>query len=241
MSTPQNCRQCGEPFEPADRYAYECPSCLIAEDQRRFEERREENRKTAREKLAEILPPRMLQTDRNDPRFNAKLWAAVKDWKPTVDRPWLGLIGPTGKCKSRIAHEILADAVLGAAEVKNPRRLTPAVVANFGHKITWSFASIAATKYADMVRRPIDDDALAVKDNAEASRWLVMDDMGKSTHTKAVSSALFGLFDHRGAYILPTIWTANSRPESFLADMDKDIADPLRGRLLEFSTLVEIR
>lgn len=241
MSTTQNCRQCGEPFEAPDRYTYECAPCLMAEDQRRFEERQEENRKTAGEKLARVIPPLMEETDRNDPRFNAKLWAAVKDWKPAKGKPWLGLIGPTGRCKSRIAHEILVDAVFAAAEVKNPGRLTPAAVANFGHKITWSFASIAATKYADMVRRPIDDDAIAVKDNAESCRWLVMDDMGKCTHTEAVSKALFGLFDHRSAYILPTIWTANSRPESFLADMDKDIADPLRGRLLEFSTIIEIR
>lgn len=233
------CRNCGSQFQAADRYDLLCGPCVELEARERFERNRERNRESASEKLREIVSPRMQATNRADPRFNVKAWDAVKGWRPTLETPWLGLIGPTGKCKSRIAHEILAGAVIAAAENGDVRRQSPAID-RLGI-FRWSIASISATSFADLVRRPQDDAAAAMLDTVKACRWLVLDDLGKSTHTPAVSSALFGLLDHRQSYALPTIWTANNRPEIFLADMKPDLADPLRGRLLEFSTIFELR
>ena len=223
---------------------WQCEACEEAARKAREEKDRALHKQEAERFLSGFLPPRMALTDREDPRFNAKLWAMVKDWQPTDEKPWLGLLGPTGKCKTRVAYERIVDAVtsyeeMGRYGIWRDRR-------GFDRGREWLVAAIPAVEFADAVRNQYGKgdekkEASALLHQAKHTRWLLLDDVGKSTHTPAVAAALFGLIDHRHAANLPTIWTANSRPEQFLANMPRDIGEPLRGRLIECSTILELK
>jgi DNA replication protein DnaC len=136
--------------------------------------------------------------------------------------------------------------VLATAEKEKAGPLDPAQNSGFGG-ISFSVAVIRAVDYAEAIRTQFSSDsevseaAYSVMKKAKTVRWLLLDDLGKSTHTPAVASALFALIDHRHNENLVTIWTANSKPAEFLANIPSDLADPLRGRLLECSTTFQLK
>jgi hypothetical protein len=254
MITKEDTCHCGASFtwdEPEKSDAWSsvdrpwcCPACTEAHRREREEKERANHKEQAERFLSKFLPSRMALTDRQDPRFNAKLWASVEKWQPTDEKPWLGLIGPTGKCKTRVAYERIVNAVLsfeqtGAYRIWCDRK-------GYDRGREWLVTAVPAVDFADAVRNQFGkgDEAKAAKDlliEAKRTRWLLLDDLGKCTHTPAVAASLFGLIDHRHAENLPTIWTANSRPDQFLANMPPDVSAPLRGRLLECSVIFELK
>ncbi|QJE97999.1 hypothetical protein [Luteolibacter luteus] len=254
MTTKEDTCDCGATFtweepekqdswNPVDR-PWHCPACIEADRIERERKARADHKEHAERFLSGFLPSRMAQTDRQDPRFNAKLWGNVEKWNPTDEKPWLGLIGPTGKCKTRVAYERIVDAILtfdqsGAYRIWMDRK-------GYDRGREWLVSAVSAVDYADAVRNQFGkgDEAKEAKDLLRLARrtgWLLLDDLGKCTHTPAVAAALFGLLDHRHAENLVTIWTANSRPDQFLANMPADVGAPLRGRLLECSTIFELK
>jgi DNA replication protein DnaC len=73
------------------------------------------------------------------------------------------------------------------------------------------------------------------------SSLLLLDDFGKAKNTPAFSAFLFEVIDHRHAHNLPTIWTANSRPDELVSGMTPDMGPPLSGRLTECSRIITIK
>lgn len=248
--------ECGAPYEFENDSSWSlnwdpeaCPSCAEKKEKEEAIKQEEAFRQSYRDAALScanrLMPSRMAETSEDHEDFNAKLWAAVKPWNPTSEKPWLGLIGPTGKCKTRCAYLRIESALLDH-EAKSGFRILKGEFRP-GTVPQWMVYSVSATAFANAVRNQFSDD----KDLAKQSReiiaksheawWLILDDLGKCTHSPAVASGFFGLLDERHNRNAVTIWTANSTPQEFLANIPRDIADPLRGRLLECSEIIVVK
>lgn len=203
---------------------------------------RQEKEAAAREAAVdEITPERLRLTDTNDKRFNADLWSKVKPWQPTSDKPWLGLIGQPGECKSRIAF-------LKLREMTRP------------HGRGFSCDLISGVEFGNLVMRQFDR-TKATTNTSTGGEWrtkettvgamaarelkclrevpfLIFDELGKARPTPGTVSELFALIDHRHSHNLVTIWTSNSEPEAFCASWPDEFAGPAAGRILESSTII---
>jgi len=226
---PRECLSCSTQFQPADCYQYECESC---ETQRKANEERrklEKNQTAIREQIEAATPHRFTLTDVAHAQFNAKAWARIQTWRPTAEKPWLGLVGATGTCKTRMAR--LAGGEWLLRKTTSGRIPTFEFVTSFeiSEKIMAQFNETGSDK----------GDARGFLDRLRRVDLLLIDDLGKGRLTPAPAAELFALVDHRHAHNLITIWTANSTPEEIIANMNKDVSEdmkaPLAGRLNECS------
>lgn len=216
---PDHCSRCSERIE-AERQASERLQ-RIAKISR-----------NARESAHHATPAIFRTTVTSHPKFNDRGWHKARDWRPSAEKPWLGLIGETGTCKSRIAYMLAAGEIelMATAMEREP-----------------SFQFVAAYEISDMVGRLVAQ-SFETKDEARSdlarlrnARLLLIDDLGKGRMTPAVSAELFALIDHRYCHALPTIWTANSTPEQIAANLSEDIAGPFAGRLNDSSRILRFK
>lgn len=190
-------------------------------------------RRQTEDMLNSQAPARFRTTDTEHPSFNRELWERVKRWRPTADIPWLGLVGESGTCKTRIAYLLLWDIVMES--------IRP-VESWCGAFRPMSFYTATAYELSEAVRsqytRTESGDSREHLESMRNAGILLLDDFGKAKHTTAVSAEIFAILDHRHAENLPMIWTANSQPDALVGDMTPDMAGPLAGRLIECSTIV---
>jgi DNA replication protein DnaC len=190
----------------------------------------------------DLCPPRFRESDENHPEFRRPLLNKVKEWRPTDEKPWLGIVGKKGSCKTRIACMRLREAMMDL------ELLPPSIYSTRGEYFSnfetptaplfitaYDFSEAVQNKFGDK-----DKDAKMVLRQCMNSWMLVFDDLGKARNTPAVVAGLFALIDHRHAHNLPTIWTANSTPEEFCEGMPPDVAGPMVRRLKESSTLYSV-
>jgi hypothetical protein len=201
-----------------------------------------EKEAAAREaEVDEITPERLRLTDTADKRFNADLWAKVQACQPTSEKPWIGLIGEPGECKSRIAFLKL-------------RKIARA------HGRGFACDFISGVEFGNLVMRQFDR-TKATTNTRNGGEWrtkettvgamaarelqclrevpfLIFDELGKARPTPATVSELFALVDYRHSHNLVTIWTSNSEPEAFCASWPDEFAGPAAGRILESSTII---
>jgi len=208
-----------------------CDECIAKQQEEIRQEKAESERKSllaeVERKWSIICPDRYIESDINHPTFRRGLHAQVMRWMPTREKPWLGIVGEKGCCKTRIA--LMRTRV----EIENFPKA--------------SFLFVPIYQYAKAVRQQYDDG----KDTRQAARdlltsaikadWLILDDIGKARNTPAVVEELFALLDHRHANNLETVWTANSSPAQFCEGISNDIAGPLVRRLTETSELFAVR
>jgi hypothetical protein len=217
-------------------YCENCTAILIAE-------KLSEARIKTAEKLDATTPARYLATDANHQNFNATLQSRLERWEPTQDHPWLGLAGPTGRCKTRCAFLLLRRLVMAGIECDNLCR--GATVPGFAAVTSNDFAAAVVDQYGPPGNRDIHDDnrndARRLLDSLKYSRFILFDDLGKARNTPAVSAALFAMLDERHAENRVTIWTSNGTPESIVAGMSDDMAGPLAGRIRECSTIINLK
>jgi hypothetical protein len=232
-----DCCECSESFTWTrtgryDRRPPYCPKCSITIIERKHQETLAE----MEEKLRELTPARYLATDVQNPAFNVKLWEVVHEWEPTEDRPWLGLSGAPGKCKTRCAFLKFREIVLGMT--KPPRDPEWGVW-------TPTFKAISASRFQLAVMDQFEDstkrDAVDALHKIKTVDVLLFDDLGKQRNTPAVTIALFEILDFRHANNLVTVWTSNLSPEGICAGMPEDIAAPLAGRLIECSKIYSLK
>ncbi len=250
------CIECANTFTTPDEWCFafppeRCDSCeerarqdADAERERQHWAMLQQAREAAGHEVLAATPARFAATDIGHANFRGDIWGRVKGWRPTDERPWLGLIGPTGACKTRCSFLLLRELVTAGIDQKTGSRP--------------SFAAVSHTTLARWIvgqhdDRPVQSSVLAgrgctVGDEAKdhllrvrAADILLLDDLGKAKATPAVSSWIFDLLDHRHAENLPTIWTANGAPERIVAGMPEDMAAPLAGRLIECSTILSIQ
>lgn len=238
MNTPESieCCHCETSFEWTRSDTYQrkphfCAVCTAAVIER---DRLAELEKLEDE-IASLTPSRYQATDTAHPEFNRRLWERIQVWKPTDERPWLGMIGPTGESKTRSAFLILAQTA--RCMVRPAKDLD-----SLGSRP--SLAAVSAYRLTEAVLGQFQDEQKAA--SVELLRRLrkvsilLIDDLGKQRNTPAVSGELFALLDHRHAENLATIWTSNSTPEGIVAGMPDDMAAPLSGRIRECSTIINL-
>jgi DNA replication protein DnaC len=185
--------------------------------------------------LRTITPPRYQATDTMHPDFNRRLWERVQTWKPTSERPWLGMTGPTGESKTRCAF--LTFRKINLEMIRRPE---------YPEDGAWrpSVAVVSAYQFSEAVLGQFQDEQKAssveLLRKLRRVQLLMIDDLGKQRNTPAISGELFAMLDHRHAENLCTIWTSNSTPEGIVSGMSEDMAGPLAGRIRECSTIINL-
>jgi len=228
------CLDCGQSFlyEPLLIGSHDFgktlhPRCQDCEDAfARAEREREETARRAAAEAAIVatLPPDLIETDTSHPEFNAALWRAMSAWRPTSDARWLGIIGRAGACKTRCMT------------------LYAARVIRYGLRISWLTAGrlydIAAEyRHHDDKIRTLAREAF---EDAKSAPYLFLDDLGKAEWSTAFEARLFQLLDHRKAYKLPVIYSSNVHPRAFEICISDSNREPLIGRLLDRTTIIEL-
>ncbi len=232
------CHLCGESFEcPVElrefRRGLSCDECEAKEEANRLEiegQKLEAKRIEAEAIVDELTPARIRCTDINHRDFNADLWKRVSAWKPTQERPWLGLIGMTGESKTRCAFLWVRRQARRRIETSSSDHL------RIAHAKGYDFAAITLAKFS---RDPQEQEEAREKlwkyRNADV---LIFDEMGKLHVTKSVFVELFGLIDHRHANNRVTLWTSNTHPDEFCDPWPEEYAGPIGGRIIESSTIL---
>ena len=223
-----------------------CPSCesiIIEQSEREAKRiRLEETTAAIQSGIDEVTPPRYRQTDIRHPDFNRPLWRQVSAWEPTDTTPFLGLVGASGACKTRVAYLRFRELVLELAKpyIEKNSWIRPSVALTSGE-----FARLVAQQFSNTGLRDLwDNPTPPARRQLDAIRdcpILFLDDLGKAKNTPSVSAELFAVIDHRHAQNLPTIWTANSQPNGIVSGMTEDMAGPLAGRLIECSNIITIQ
>jgi chromosomal replication initiation ATPase DnaA len=226
------CEDCGTTVGREVSWTLSDPMCepcakaaIEKSDNEAAERRRFEWIYTSLVKFKDATPERIYNSDESRHDFNAKLAFSVEKWVPTEDKPWLGIVGAKGSCKSRVAiQRTIREIETG----EGPN--SPLFVA------TYDFAEAYQFRFNDQ-----SGDSQKLLKVCRKSDWLILDDIGKARATPAVVAGLFGLLDHRHSHNLTTIWTSNSTPEEFCEGMPADTAGPMVRRLKETSILLAVR
>ncbi len=223
------CYACLREFTSFNRYADICEEC----DSKRKAEDLERSKKNNRDKILSRLPPLFKATDINHAKFNGKAWSKIKEHKLTEEKPWLGLVGMTGRCKSRLAYLYAREEIIRSAGLWDNR----------DREFIPSFEFVTSYQIGEAVLRQYGEDKQAKReareflDTIRATEVLLVDDIGKGRLTPAVAGELFALVDHRHANLLRTIWTSNTDPEVIAEGLTEDMAGPFAGRLIDSSTI----
>jgi len=193
-----------------------------------------------------LIPRRYQATNRDHPTFNLDLWERAKQWRPTDDVPFLGLIGDSGGSKTRIAFMlwmvIISERVHRRGVPGRERIFTP----RFAALTSSAFSLLVGRQFlsnsgsTETISQRERSDARDELDLLRRCDVLLLDDLGKAKNTPSVAGELFAIIDHRHAHNLTTLWTANSVPEAIVSGMSEDLAGPLAGRLIECSTVYRV-
>lgn len=234
MATTQ-CRDCGATVEYerimisgrdlGELLNLSCEACQHAAQERAAHDERMARQAEREARVVSLLPPDLLMTDESHPDFNRPLWRAVSAWRPSADAFWLGLVGPAGRCKTRCLAMASRAAILR------------------GTRVVWTTANRLLEAAQDRNSRDRQVACLAREHLAEClhASVLVLDDLGKNEWTNAFESQFFQILDHRKNNRLPILFSSNAHPEQFallISDLNRE---PIIGRLLDRTTLLEIK
>lgn len=170
------------------------------------------------------IPPDYRATSWKHPKFNAELGRAVVGWSPTANESWLGIVGPSGVCKTR-SMALLAIALIHS-----------------GSRIEWTTAMRLSEASDDRKSFDAGERALA-REHLRACRhasWLFVDDLGKNEWTLRFEIQLFQILDHRKAHGLPIVYSSNVHPEQFSQVISAANAVPIIGRLLDRTLMIDL-
>jgi DNA replication protein DnaC len=216
---PKHCQDCSDRIELENKYkeaamaAQKIEGCIAR------------NKNEVAASVSNATPELFRRTDITHPKFNTAAWAKIKNHRMTADLPWIGLVGMTGRCKTRMAYLYAAELIVRTTDTS---------------KQTFKF--VASYEISEAVSRLNCD----FSEKAEARRFLdqlrnvdvlLIDDLGKGRLAPTVAGELFALIDHRHTQLLPTIWTSNSSPEVIAAGLPEDMAGPFIGRINESSKI----
>jgi hypothetical protein len=224
-----------------------CPEC----EERREAERLEAQRIKYEQHLASAIAqmrshvaketPRLFRgTDIGHERFNAAGWARVKDWRPSEKKPWLGIIGETGTCKTRIACLLAASEMERQVAQRAMQSAQPFTnIPRFHFAPSYEISEIAALLQTGTFEQK--EEARSYLDAIRRANLLVIDDLGKGRMNGPIAAEIYALVDHRYSNALSTIWTANSTPEQIAANLAEDMAGPFAGRLNDSSRILRFK
>lgn len=150
--------------------------------------------------------------------------AFLQRWRAlNPPRPWAGIVGPAGHLKSRVLGVHARAVALGGS------RLLWVNGANLG----W-----ASSTRADYTRKSQANTYL--HGYRTHPGLLILDDLWKGNLDAPYFSALYAILEHRNAHRLPLLWSANTHPSDIASKIPPDLRDPIVGRLLENSHLLDL-
>lgn len=228
------CRECGQSYfyEPVMIGNVDfgktlhplCEGCRRADEKQNEEREKAERAARAEAAIATTLEPDLLDTDTSRPDFERDLWRAVAQWRPNSEHRWLGIVGRAGHCKTRCMT------------------LYAARVIRYGLRIAWTSAPRLADVAAEY-RHSDEKIRVAAREHFQdclTAPYLFIDDLGKNEWTSAFEARLFQLLDHRKNRRLPVVYSSNVHPESFSISISDANREPIIGRLLDRTLLLEI-
>jgi DNA replication protein DnaC len=232
----KTCFTCEKEFTSFDSFAHVCPECEKIACQKRLDESKRKNR----ERIKASIPELYQRTDTTNARFNLAAWNKIKDHNLTAEKPWLGLSGIPGKCKTRIAYLYAQELILNKAIIhKGSRNEDWEKLPSFQFITSFALGVAVMNQYSNdfEVKNP----AKKKLDSIFNCEILLIDDIGKGRLTPAVASELHALLSYRQDHLLPTVWTSNSPPEVIAAGLPRELVDDMAGafagRLVEMSTI----
>jgi len=169
-----------------------CDTCSEAMIAREEEEARRAVAARRQATWEKVIPEKYRGTDLKHPGFNAQVWNRLKTLDPS--RQPVGLIGPAGRCKSRM-------------------------LALFAKRLIASDTFVAwtnANRFQWAAQREFDDregpEARRLLQRCAEARVLILDDLGKQRWTDTVEAAFFSLIEARSSANLITHWSMNPSP-----------------------------
>lgn len=212
-----------------------CDPCANKENEALDQKRQQELEDAARahrernaSKIWEkIVPARYRQTDVNHVDFPKPVHQFAKSWMSgkvgnANSLPWLGIIGVSGKGKTRVMSQIVKRQIWN------------------GPSVQW----VNATQFQWCAQNQHDPiDGKKAKEFLKSFRrcdFLAFDDLGKQRWTDTVESHFWDLIEHRYANCLGMMWTSNSSLEDLKRMLTPDRAEAIVGRLAESSNIAEL-
>lgn len=193
-----------------------CDACVEAEQAKR------DTAANQRRQLAEWLactPPLYQESD--GARFPAWIRSALTHWlrdnRPTNG---IGLVAPTGLCKTRAAFQALRVLAKRGYSVDACSHLELADLA---------IAAYAGSTKADRAR------ALDRLRHAKRADYMILDDIGKAPMTDRSESVMVDLVETRTSHKRPIIWTSEAASRDLVAMMDANRGEAFVRRLAEFA------
>lgn len=247
--------KCGAAFESPEMDGWPgvartsiCPECTAktrAEEEAECQRRKDALAASLAREVDSMTPPRLRTPDTSHPAFNPDLWRKVEAWKPTREKPWLGIIGATGECKTRCAFLRLRQFAIADAQAWHGGRDAPkldalAITGMEFNKLVVTQHSDAKEQGASSTRSSASVGAVAagILRKARKVDILILDELGKVKPTPGTVNEIFDLIDHRSAHNLLTIWTSNTPPAQFCAAWGEEYGAPGVGRIVEASIII---
>lgn len=214
--TARRCDDCGTPapYQPLTvpgrdgktidllaRMPHRCDDCANKRREVVAESERNASAAAMRERWEATIPKEYRATSIDHEEFNRRVWDALRK-HPFESEP-LGLVGPPGRCKTRILALFARKAIAANLSIGwlNTFELLENIDARGHHKER--------------------AEAFKVFRGWKRCRVLFLDDLGKTPWSARLESGLFDLLEYRHGRGLVTHWSLNPQPE----DVDDDPGD----------------
>ena len=186
--------------------------------------------RTAKLRWEEAIPEEYRRTDTSHPDYQKVIGThnkAIK-WLRSASnatrRPFLGLIGASGGCKSRIASQLAKSGIWEGGFYQWCA----------SYRFQWACQNQFSDDYGGEASQ-----MLLTWRNTEN---LIFDDIGALKSSDIISKALNGILEHRSVNRLPMIWTSNEKPEEMLTGKGLTVKERARNisRLKGYSEIIEL-
>ena len=228
----KKCTDCGQSFEYetftvfGKHYDPECESCDGCDEKRKDRVTLEARKVNAIREWERVVPPTYRETDIKHADYPMPIHKMAMGWSNGQDvmrnprRPFLGLVGESGRCKTRIMAQVIRQMIWQ------------------GCRCEW----VNATQFQWCVQHEFnDDDSKSANRHMEKYRTcqiLAFDDLGKQKWTDAVESKFYDLLEYRSSNLLSLVWTSNADMEELGAMLSQDRSKPITGRLIDYSNII---
>tara|TARA_R110000850_G_C9996151_1_gene468175 strand:+ start:10668 stop:11399 length:732 start_codon:yes stop_codon:yes gene_type:complete len=189
-----------------------------------FEKDKVESRKALWE---EQVPDEYRETDIEHPDFDQGLLVAARKWATGnyMDRRLcLGLIGPSGCCKTRVVSQLVKQIIWD------------------GMNVLWINASKFQWACQNQFNNKTGPEAQETLSGCEKVSMLVFDDVGSLRASEVVNTTLYKILEERTSRKRPIMWTSNETPEEML--IGKILTEKERSRtvsrLIGYSNTIEL-
>jgi hypothetical protein len=188
------------------------------------------------------------------PEFNRGLWEEVRDWTPSREKPFLGICGESGACKSRTTWWLQREHVARRAEAAEcPEKWrTERDPDTVRRVIDLAAGSVAWTTGEELDELFAPEDFRASEGQKErrtkrirkleSAPYLTIDDLDKLPTMERNLVQLSKLIKARLNERRATVWTANLHPAKWLAGATPSYGPPLVRRLADrdHATVIQV-